>query len=440
MVFGLVGSGQTAEGTSRRAPLVLPQWWAKALGKNEMQRLSQPAADSCQEAIRRAVLRHPTLAAAGQQLPIASSGVAQARAGLLPQLNLAGRAQRQEEGSPTATTDTRTAGLNASQSLIDVPAWLGVRSSLARARAARYSFVDAYQSFVHQVLGAYLQVLESRDAAALSRANFDLAAAHQHASEQRQQAGELTRTDVDQAQARAAAAEAEWLTAASASEAAALILTELTGDPPAAALPVPVLPALTAPPADLLPPPAVQAALASRQAAAAQAAAVQAQSLPVVALNGSVTRTWAGPAGDPAVRNDERMASLNLSVPVFRGGDLRAQRQQAGAARDLAQAELDRQRLLAERDVRTQWLQLTAARQALDLYQAAVVAARAAAEGVDSEFAAGTATTLQVLDAQDRLFANQLALVRGRYAVLRLQAQLLLATGQLTLEALNDHR
>lgn len=416
--------------------------WTAAVGAGEVQCLAEPSGNTFFESVRQAVLRHPGLKAASQRVAAAAAASRLSRASLLPDVALSGQAQRQQTRWPATTThaDSRNAGLTASQPLLDWNAWYAHRADANGLDAARHGFAQEYQAFVFRVTSAYLELLEARETAALSQANYALATSHLDATQKRQAAGELTRTDVDQARARAAAAEAEWFTGRAAAEVAALALAELTGEVAPGQLDLPAFP----PPGGSFPDtlaavkqnPKVLAATGRLQAAADRSRAVWAQALPVVRAQGSVFRTWGRELEGREQRADDLVAAVTVSAPVFSGGSLWAQRAAAAAYREEARAELERLRLEATRDLQATALLLPAAQAALERYEAAAAAATAAAEGVETEFQAGTATTFQVLDAQDRLFGNQLKLVQGRYAVLRAQARLLLAGGRLTLGVL----
>lgn len=416
--------------------------WAAAVGAGEVQCLAEPSRNTFFESVRQAVLRHPGLEAATQRVAVAAAASGQSRASLLPAVALDGQAQRQQTRWPATTThaDSRSAGLTASQPLLDWNAWYAHRADANALDAARHGFAQEYQAFVLQVASAYLEVLETRETASLSQANYTLATSHLDATQKRQAVGELTRTDVDQARARAAAAEAEWFTGRATAEVAALALAELTGEIPPSQLDPPTFPQPGGGLADTLAAvkqhPKVLAAAGRLQAAADRSRAVWSQALPVVRAQGSAFRTWGRELAGREQRADELVATVTVSAPVFTGGSLWAQRSAAAAYREEARAELERLRLEATRDLRATVLLLPAAEAALVRYEAAVAAATAAAEGVETEFQAGTATTFQVLDAQDRLFGNQLKLVQGRYAVLRAQARLLFAAGRLTLGVL----
>ena len=87
--------------------------------------------------------------------------------------------------------------------------------------------------------------------------------------------------------------------------------------------------------------------------------------------------------------------------------------------------------------MRKYYQSLQAQQQSITAYQQAVQSASVALDGTQKGFLAGFKTNHEVLDAQQKLFTNQLSLTKAYYSLISDWVNLQFSSGVLSLEALN---
>lgn len=130
---------------------------------------------------RQALDSDPTFKAAYSTFLSKSEAIPQARATLLPQLNMSAQQYRNQliiQGGSFAGTQTYNSlqmTLNASQTIFNLQAWNTIQQAKASVKAAHAQFNDAAQNLIIRVTQAYLDILLSKDtlnfAEAKKRAN-----------------------------------------------------------------------------------------------------------------------------------------------------------------------------------------------------------------------------------------------------------------------------
>ena len=126
------------------------------------------------------------------------------------------------------------------------------------------------------------------------------------------------------------------------------------------------------------------------------------------------------------IEQDTRQYGVQVSIPLFAGGSISSARRQAWADYDRSKEQAVYSERIAIRDIRsshfgvqTQVANVTARRQAL-------TSANSALKATEVGYEVGTRNTVDLLDAQKRLYAAQTEFANSRYeyviAMLRLKA------------------
>jgi outer membrane protein TolC len=153
--------------------------------------------------------------------------------------------------------------------------------------------------------------------------------------------------------------------------------------------------------------PEITAVQAQIDAARAQSRSAWARLLPQLYANGSI---FASDVAYPTGKKEGWRISVELTVPLYDGGYRYGKERQARAALRTAEAASAAQRLAIVQEVADATRDLAVARERLDLaVQQQKLAADAAASAKRS-FDAGIASTLDVLDANDRLYQSDVGM------------------------------
>ncbi len=148
---------------------------------------------------------------------------------------------------------------------------------------------------------------------------------------------------------------------------------------------------------------------------------------PTIAVNGGVDYANPNPRIFPreAAWKESWDASINVSWPIFDGGRTKADTAEATAARRALQARLDELDSMVALEVRQRLAEITSSRAAVTAAEAAVRAATEARRVVGDRFAAGVATSTDLLDAQVVVLQASLdrtqAIAAGKLAEARLR-------------------
>jgi outer membrane protein TolC len=166
--------------------------------------------------------------------------------------------------------------------------------------------------------------------------------------------------------------------------------------------------------------------------AEAREQAVRATTKPTVALGSTVD--WANPNAKIFPRQSAWLNSWDLSVNVswamFDWGRTRAQASQVAAVAEAARERLAELDTIVAADVRQRLLDLDSSQALVQAASDAVTSAAEARRVVGDRFAAGVATSTDVLVAQVALLENGLARMRALASVKLAEARLQRAVGR----------
>lgn len=385
-----------------------------------------------QQAVQMAHENNPQVVSATGAISTAQAAERSARGAYLPSLSVnAGTslAGSNTFGTPTTgttvggTSDSYSAGLSASWDV-----YTGGRrgaereAAQAETRASQANLTAQRANVSLEVERAFYEVLRTEDLAAVAQSRIQRAEEGVTAAQQRLQLGSATRSDLLRAQLELNTARGDLLQARTERDAARLALGRLVGvdgavtatrgaESQVAALDDAQASALLASIQGEAP--AVLAARAATESAAAGVDAARSQYLPSVSL--STGYNWQNQ--NPVL--DESRASwsvgIGVSYPIFNGyqreeGVVRARAQQTAAQAELADAV---------RGVRTDAAralgQLRLAEERIDLAQQAAATAQEDLRVQRERYRLGSTTILELLTSQEALVQAETDVVTARY-------------------------
>jgi outer membrane protein len=404
------------------------------------------------EALAATYSTQPQLLAERAKLRATDENVPQALSGWRPTVVMAGTtgygdgASRQFVGGGTLTSRTdRLVGT--AQATLTQPLYNGGKTpaTINRAKnqvmAERATLIQQEQTSFTNVVTAYVGVIQAQQVLALNVNNEQVLAKQLQATNDRFRVGEITRTDVAQAEAALAGATAQRQTSEGNLQTARGTYQQVVGFLPPGDLvePQPLsLPAKNEQDAIALAAnnnPQVIAALFTDAAAKDAVDVAFAQLLPQVSFQGQMFQT-----DNSSLRSSQSngyQALLQLSVPVYQGGQEYSAVRQAKQSEQQSAKLVDDARRTAVQNAVQSWETLVAAKAAANSTRAQIQANSIALEGVEREAIVGSRTTLDVLNAQQALLQSQVTLVQNLAQVVTASYQVAGAIGRLTARDLN---
>jgi outer membrane protein len=378
---------------------------------------------------------------------------------LLPRLDLAANATRTRtetelrDTTPPFTRTPESAGytLTLTQPLFRYQSWLQYEQGGALVKQAEATFGQAYQDLVLRVAQAYFDVLGARDTLELVRAQ-KAAISEQLAQAKRNfEVGTATITDTHEAQARYDLSGAQELAALNDLEARRRQLQLLTGRE---------YTDLATLRADIkLPPPnpntmEAWAELAEKQGypvliqeAAAEVAALEARRnraahLPTVDFIAQFGQTGQSATNDSPVGRDtnQTLLRLELNMPLYQGGGISSRARETAALSLRSKEDLENARRTAVLTARQVYLSVINGIAQIAALDQALVSSQSALDSNKLGYEVGVRINIDVLNAQQQLFATRRDLALARYNVIINHLRLKAAAGSLReedLEAVN---
>lgn len=415
-------------------------------------------ADTLAQAIARAYQSNPTLQSQRYELRALDDAYVRAHAGLRPSAELQITGDYADNRAGDATQALRLVGdplagrrLESNQGqarvVIEQPLYSGGQASGAidlaalRIRAGREALRGAEGDLLLQVIAAYADVRRDLQSLAVRRANLAALERQLDITQARQEAGEVTRTDVAQAQAQLEAVRAQITLAQVQFQASRAGYAALVGEDPGELEPEPPLPLLpdgledAFDLAEAANPDLTQAKLAEQQSRRQADLAKGAGRATVSA------RTSYGSTGElaPFHAQDQDVAwtaSISITKPLYAGGAYQASYHEALNRNGADRLRIEAARRQVIQNVLSAWNQAAAARANIKVQLAQAAAAQVAFDGMSEEFRVGQRSTLDVLVAEQNLREAQLALLGSRRDAYVAEAALLRQTGRLEVRAL----
>ena len=295
--------------------------------------------------------------------------------------------------------------------------------------AARAQLVNFEQQVLLSAVGAYVGVLRDARVVSLRQNNLRLITQELRAARDRFDVGEVTRTDVAQAEARLAQANGDLSQAQGNLAVTRELYLATVGRKPGNLRAIPSLPPLPKSIDDARAlgernHPSIDQAQHQISASELNAARARALAKPSIGLSADIGHSR---------RNDNNSSiGLQLTVPIYQGGQLKALERQALAQVHASRANLNQVVLEVRQAVADSWSNLAVANAQLQASDRQIRAAQVAFNGVREEAKLGARTTLDVLDAEQSLFDARTNRVVFETQVYAAAYQLLSSMGLLT--------
>ncbi|HET8690842.1 MAG TPA: TolC family outer membrane protein [Steroidobacteraceae bacterium] len=331
--------------------------------------------------------------------------------------------------------------------------WATLKRANSERAQAEATYLVAQQDLVIRTAEAYFNVLAARDTLEAAQAAHDAIARQLEQSEKRFEVGLIAVTDVQDAKAASDSANAALIQAKRNLATAGEILRELTGDTwdslekPGNDMP------LSGPnpanPEDWVKLAMDQNAslIASRLGADIARANVNVERgghFPAVDFvinrghdegDGTLTGTS---AGDTESDSDDTVYGIQVTVPIFSGGFTSSRVRQAKYLSTAANERLERTIRETERSTRDAYLGVDAEVARVQSLKQAVESAQTALQATEAGYEVGTRTSVDVLQARQRLFQSQTDYARSRYDYLLNVLRLQQAAGTLDRKGLEE--
>jgi outer membrane protein TolC len=308
-----------------------------------------------------------------------------------------------------------------SQTVFDRTALNNYRSASELFRANQQSVRDARDLVVLAVGGAYLQVIAAKARVQSARAQLETADALYQQTLQQRKVGVVAQVDLDRSEVQQLTQKQRLVSLENELAKQKINLARMTGLPPREGYDISdTVPFAPAPPLafeDALGKALAQrfdlkAAEAQVRAATHTVSAAHQEQWPSLALNGDY-----GVIGvNPAQSHGTFSVSGTLRVPLWPGGRIKGDVEQASAGLIQRRAELDDLKSEIEAEVRDAYLDLNAASSQVEVAQRNITLAKETLELTRQKFAAGISDNVEVVQAQEALANADLDYINSLFA------------------------
>ncbi|MDE2229700.1 MAG: TolC family outer membrane protein [Alphaproteobacteria bacterium] len=418
----------------------VPAWFLVSLLTSDAAR-----AETLQDALAEAYNTNPQLLAERANLRATDEGVNQALAGWRPTLQFTSAIGKEKfENTPT-TSSQLPAGYTTPRSLdfkLIQPVYQGGQTVAKTAqaedtvRSERAHLIALEGTVLFNVISAYFDVLRDQAVVALDRNNENLLAETLKQTQAQFRSGLVTRTDVAQAEARLQAAHAQRQQDEGTLQSDRANYARYVGHAPANPAQPTIQPQIPASRAEALglaatKNPNVISALFGEDAARDFVAATEAQLLPSVNLVGEANRT-----DDPLQLSGHETTygtvQAQLSVPLYEAGLIYSESRQAKQKVGQSEGLTDDARRFAVEGATAAWETIQAQRANIVSQRSAIRADQIAYDGLKAQQRAGLRTLIDVLNAEQELFADRTNLIKAQHDLAVAEFNLADQVGRLT--------
>ncbi len=388
------------------------------------------------EAVLQAVDWHPEVGESVGELHRQQQNIRAARAGYFPQVSVGvvGGYDTESQGDGNG----HAVQLYVSQVIYDFGKISGsVDSATASARASQARVLQTIDSVARDTAQAAIEVLRYQDLVDSADAQVEGVAAISRLVTIRNQRGASSRSDVLQAQARIESARANRQQTLAQLSRWQSVLQNLMGVAQpvvlTSGLPQSVVHGCSVDPILANTAPAVLVAEAERAEAVAQLKEARAQSWPTLSLDGSVNSYLDQQYVDTNALNDHESAVfLNLSMPIYQGGRIYANRDAANFAMRSAEAAKDSARLAVARDLRIAQSQSVGLEHSISILDARLQAIEETRDLYRKQYSAlGTRTLVELLNSEEEVQQARVEKSNTQYDLYRLHVDCLYTVGQI---------
>ncbi|WP_367714467.1 TolC family outer membrane protein [Nitratireductor sp. GISD-1A_MAKvit] len=395
------------------------------------------SAETLMGALAKAYQNNSTLNAQRAGVRVTDEDVAIAKSGMRPRIQgTASLSLTHNDG-----TDIRTGrfGIALTQPIFDgFQTRNNVQAAEASVRAANEALRNQELDTLFNAASAYMDVIRDRQIAALRAQNLEFLEEQVRSARSRFEVGEGTRTDVAQAQARRQAAMAQLSAARAAVTSSSAVYRQLIGDAPknlkAARAPTKLLPNSldSALALGLSEHPVIKARQHQIDVASFRVKSSEGAFLPQVSGSVSLEHSYQSSTPGGSGSGESASIGLNLTVPIYQGGQASAQVRKNKESLGQTRINLDVSRDQVRAAVVSAWSQYQAARESLAANRELVQAAQLALNGVVEERNVGQRTTLDVLNAQADVIDARINQVSAERDIVVASFAILSATGRLS--------
>lgn len=410
---------------------------------------ARAAAPDLLEVYHAAQASDPTLRSAMATLDVARQKLPEARAALMPTVALTGnynttQASTQFTGDPLINRDAnyRNWSLQLTQPLFRVGNVIGNHQAEFIVGSAEAQFEHARQDLIVRVAQAYFSVNEAQDAIAAADAQVNAMSEQLAQITQGMKTGTKAMTDVDDTTSRLASARAQRVSAQGDLDNALADLQKITGSLYGRLSPLRENIALARPqPADIVAwidqsrsnHPVVRAQELGLEAARLDIQRAQAEHLPTVDLvvnstHSNTNHSLTTPE-DYGTHGVQHQVGVQINVPLFAGGSVVAKVAEAEGNRNKSESDLEAARRDAASDAQHAYAGVTNGLAQVDALTIAVQSGENAVKGNRAGFRFGVRANVDVLNAEQQLYAAQRDLSKARYDVLLQGLKLKAAAG-----------
>ena len=404
---------------------------------------------------REALARDPVFAAARASYQAGQEALPQARAGLLPSVNLlanANRNQRETQGNPQLDFNTNSYSLSLTQPLLRVQNWIAVGQAGLQVKQSEAVFDDAQQSLIVRSAQAYFDVLLAQDNVMLSGAQKTAIGEQLAQAKRNFEVGTATIVDTYEAQAKYDLALAKEIADSNDLEIKKRALQQLIGKMPDNLAPLKDKLSLPLPqPNDMeawvtasdKDSPIIKQFQAAYEIASKEVERSRAGHYPTIDLVGgytdskSPTSNFTGGLG-PNISSKSAQVGLQLSLPLYQGGATQSRVRQALANKEKAEQDLENTRRTVAQSVRQSFLGVTSGAAQVKAFEAAQLSNQSSLDSTVLGREVGVRTGVDVLNAQQQLFQARRDLLSARYNAILSQLRLKAASGRLQEEDLAE--
>ncbi len=390
----------------------------------------------------------PVYASARASAQAGKEAYPQARAGLLPNVNLSGaynRNERETNGAPKFDFNSKSYTLSLTQPLFRVQNWIVAAQADWQVKQTDAVFADAEQNLILRAAQAYFDVLLAQDNVALSGAQKTAFSEQLAQAKRNFEVGTATIVDTYDSQARFDLAGAREIADQNDLEIKKRALQQLIGKLPAGLSPLKDGVSLTLPQPTNMDEwvksaeetsPVIAQFRATYEIASRDVTRNKAGHLPTLDLVGTYSDSRSpsinslGTVG-PQLSTKSTQIGLQLTFPLFQGGGTQSRIRQSLSLREKAEQDLENTKRTVAQNVRQNYLGVTNGVAQVKAFEAALVSSKSSLDSTILGREVGVRTNVDILNAQQQLFQARRDLQQARYNTILSQLKLKSAVGRL---------
>ncbi|MBY8154318.1 outer membrane channel protein TolC [Vibrio fluvialis] len=409
------------------------------------------SADDLAQIYDQAKQNDPQLLSAAAQRDAAFEAINSSRSSLLPQINLTAGYNINRSDVDLRDSDKLSAGINFSQELYDRSSWVSLDTAEKQARQADAQYANSQQSLMLRVAQAYFDVLSAQDNLEFVRAEKAAVGRQLEQTKQRFEVGLSAITDVHDAQAQYDTVLADEVLAENSLINSYESLREITGQEHTNLSILDTNRFSTSRTTESMEALIEQAqeknlsllsARISQDVAKDNISLASSGHLPSLTLDGGYNygREYNDnySSYDSYHENNDFNIGLNLTVPLYSGGNVSSQTKQAEYAYVAASQDLEASYRSVVKNVRAYNNNINASIGSVRAYEQSVISAQSALDATEAGFDVGTRTIVDVLDATRTLYSVKKNLSDARYSYIINVLQLRQAVGTLSEQDIID--